>query len=454
LKTRHTVDSLVHEGVYRSIFRLAWPAVLENSLFTIVFVVDAIMVAQIGTVALAAVGLSGTLNFAFSAVFGSMQVAALSLVARSVGARDRESTEAYARQALLVGFSLGLLLVLVALFLPGQILRFMGASEEVVGAGKIYLALVMGASPIRMLFFVGAGILRGSGDTRTPMIVTALMNVFNVIFNWLLIFGVGPFPRLEVMGAGIATGAGFCLGGIFMLLALNRRMGFPFLSFLTKTDRLTLKDLFKVAMPSSLEQVLLRIGFLGLIRIVTSLGTVAYAAHIIAFRVESLAFMPGFGISIAAGTLVGQAVGARRFQIAERNFYKTTVVAMLIMGAIALVLFVFARYLVVPFHPEPEVARLAVVCIILAALEQPMLGFFFTMTGGLKGAGDTRSPMIIAIAGSFFRIGMVYLLAIVFGLGLPGVWLATIPDWSLRAILAYGFFRRGRWKRIGTARGV
>jgi putative MATE family efflux protein len=447
-------ESLVQEGVYRSIFRLAWPAIVENVLFTVVFVVDAIMVSQLGSVALAAVGLSGSINFAFSSVFGSMQVAALSLVARSVGANDRSSAEAYARQSLLVGFLFGSLLVGLAVLVPAHMLRIMGAAPDVVDVGRWYMMMVMGASPIRMLYFIGAGILRGSGDTRTPMFVTVFVNLSNVILNWLLIFGIGPFPRLEVLGAGIATGISFCLGGIFMLLALKKKMGFPYLSFLSRLDRTTLRDLFKVALPSSCEQILLRIGFLGFIRIVTSLGTVAYAAHIIAFRIESIAFMPGFGISIAAGTLVGQAVGARDLAMAERNFRKTTQVAMLVMSSIALALFLFARYLVAPFNPTPEVGSLSVVCIMLAALEQPPLAVFFTMTGGLRGAGDTRSPMIIAVAGSFLRIVLVYIAAVVLDMGLPGVWLATIPDWSVRAIMAYGFFKFGRWKRISFARGV
>jgi putative MATE family efflux protein len=447
-------EAILSQGVYRAIFKLAWPAILENVLFTVVFVVDAIMVAQLGSVALAAVGLSGTINFAFTSVFGSMQVAALSLVARSVGAGNRSSAEAYGRQALLIGFLLGSLLVGLAIFLPSQMLRLMGGEQDVVSVGRWYMMAVMGVSPVRMLFFVGAGILRGSGDTRTPMFVTAIVNTCNIVLNWLLIFGIGPFPRLEVLGAGIATGFAFFLGGILMLFSLRKRMGFPFLSFLTRTDRLTLRDLLKVALPSSMEQILLRIGFLGFVRIVTSLGTIAYAAHIIAFRIESIAFMPGFGISIAAGTLVGQAVGARNMIDAERNFRKTTLVAVLIMSSIAAILFVLARYLVIPFNPEPEVGRLAVVCVMLAALEQPPLAIFFTMTGGLRGAGDTRSPMIIAIVGSFIRIALVYVAVFVLRLGLPGVWLATIPDWSARAIMAYGFFKFGRWKKISFARGV
>jgi putative MATE family efflux protein len=195
--------------------------------------------------------------------------------------------------------------------------------------------------------------------------------------------------------------------------------------------------------------VIYRAGFAFFMRMVSSLGTASLAAHQIAMNVESLSYMPGFGLTVAATTLVGQALGAGKKDLAEAGIRRTMTFALVVMGNMALVFGLFGPQVVRAFGATPEVLALAGLAVRIAALEQLPIAVQMVVSGSLRGAGDTRTPMVVTVVGTLlFRVSAVYLLAIVLDLGLAGVWLGTAVDWTGRAILLYLLFQRGTWKRI------
>lgn len=192
-----------------------------------------------------------------------------------------------------------------------------------------------------------------------------------------------------------------------------------------------------------------RAGSLLFMRVVSALGTAALAAHQVAVRVESISFMPGLGLGIASTTLTGQALGAGRVDLAEKGVRQTLRLALQIMVALGVIFALFGRALVTVFGATPEVLDLAGLAVRIGALEQPSLAVLMVLSGAVRGAGDTRTPMWVSAAGVLlFRVPAVYLFAITFGWGLAGVWLGTALDWAARATLMAWFYRRGRWKAI------
>jgi putative MATE family efflux protein len=193
----------------------------------------------------------------------------------------------------------------------------------------------------------------------------------------------------------------------------------------------------------------MRLGFILFMRIVSALGEVPLAAHQIAVNVESLSYMPGFGLSVASTTLVGQSLGARKSDLAEESIRGTMRISLMVMGAVGVIFAVFGPALAAVFGSTPEVVALAGSAVRIGALEQLPIAVQMVIAGSLRGAGDMRTPMYATLLGTlFFRVPIVYLFAVVWGWGLDGVWLATALDWTARAALLYFLFRRGAWKKI------
>ncbi|MBM4067183.1 MAG: MATE family efflux transporter, partial [Planctomycetes bacterium] len=201
--------------------------------------------------------------------------------------------------------------------------------------------------------------------------------------------------------------------------------------------------------PAAIDAFLTQMGFLFFTKIVTILGTVSLAAHQIAVRIESISFMPGFALAVSTATLVGQSLGAKDVNLALLSMRRSCYFAMALMGFFALIFLIFPAQMAMMFKPEPSVLSLAVICVMIAALEQPALAIYMVYSGGLRGAGDTISPMIITIVGTLcFHVPVSYLFGITLGWGLAGVWFGSALDWICRAIAIYILYRSGRWKRV------
>jgi putative MATE family efflux protein len=452
LKQPQTIDLRI-ERLNRTIVELALPSVLESVLTTMVFFVATILIARLNDpVALAAVGLSSTLMWAADGLFQAISVSASAMVARFWGQRNFEAARRVAGQALILSVLVALLIMSLLIPAARPFLRLMDAEAAVVESGAQYLHILLATSVISFPLSVANSIMRATGDTRRPMYITALMNVCNMGAAYVLIFGLGGIPRMGVRGAALATSLARTLGGgiaVGILFSSKAPIRLRF-SHLRRLDLALVWRIVRISLPNIGETLISRLGFLLYNRILSALGTVAVAAHQIALRVESLAFMPGWGMATAAAALVGQALGAKKEDVAERGIQRTLLLGNGTMALLGSAFIAFAPHIVSVFGVQHvTMANMAITVIRISALEIFGLCSVMILGGCLRGAGDTRTPMIVTIAGTFlFRVPISYLFALALDGGLRGLWLATAVDWSMRAMIMFVLYKRGRWREI------
>lgn len=442
---------LTEKNLNKNIFKLGVPVAIENLLHMSVFISDTLMVGRLGTDAIAAVGLAGTLFFIISMVFSSLNVGTSSIIARHIGAKEKEIAQVVGAQSILMSVFLGIVITPFLLIYAKNILVSMSAEPRVTELGRSYLQIIGGFIIFRLVILSCNGILRGAGDTKTPMKVTVIINCINILFNWLLIFGVGPFPKLGISGAAWATAIAYITGAFLLCGKLFTKRCTLHVSLynMGKLHIESIQRIIRISFPAAIDAILTQLGFLFFTKIVTILGTIPLAAHQIAVRIESISFMPGFAFAVSTATLVGQSLGAKKTDLAFLSIRRNCYYALMLMGFFTLIFLVFPIQMVRVFNPEATVLSQAVACVMIAALEQPALALYMVYAGGLRGAGDTISPMIITIVGTlFFHIPLSYLFGITLGWGLSGVWLGSALDWIVRAIAMYILYRKGRWKSI------
>jgi len=442
---------LTKNNLNKNIIQLALPVALENVLHMAVFIVDIIMVGRLGTTAVAAVGLAGALNFVITMIFCALNAGTTALVARNFGAEEKAEAQTVAGQSLLLAIILGLIISPLIFYFASDILILMSAEESVVTLGSTYLKIVLSFLVLRLIILTGTAVFRGAGDTRTPMIITLVMNCANILFNWLLIFGIWIFPRMGVEGAAWATSIAYVIGAslIFYRLLSKKSILSINLKNIIGINKSIIQRILRISLPATLDAFLTQIGYLFFIKIVAMLGTVALAAHQIAIRIEAISFMPGYALAIATSTLVGQSIGAKKIDLARLSMKRNCQIALMMMGFFAFIFLAFAKPMAKVFHPEQDVLALSAFCIMIAAIEQPALAIYMVYAGGLRGAGDTLSPMIVTIVGTLcFHLPVAYIFGIVLEWGLAGIWFGAALGWILRSIAVYVLFRSGRWKKI------
>jgi len=430
---------------------LAVPAVVENLLQTLVFLVDTLLIGWLKDPAtLAAVSLASLFLNTANQIFAAVAITATSLVAHAWGAGEFERARRTAAQALSVSVGLAVVSTIVLWPAARPLMTMMGTSERAIDLGTLYMQTILVTSVLSFPMLVLNGVLRGSGDTRTPMAVAAAMNVINVIGASVLVFGLGPFPAMGLQGAAIATAGARLIGGLLSLALVMSGKRFLALSWrdVLRVDLALARRMLSLSLPTAGETVLMRLGFMLFIRIVSGLGEASLAANQLAVNVESLSFMPGLGLSVASTTLVGQSLGARRPDLAEETVRIALRLSMLVMGLLSIVFALWGPAIVALFGSTPEVSYLAGRAVRLSALEQLSIAAQMVIAGSMRGAGDMRTPVVATLIGTFaVRVPLVYWLAVTLGWGLDGVWIGTAVDWGIRGALLYLLFRRGDWKR-------
>ena len=442
---------LSKDKLARQIINLATPAVLENISHTMLHLADAVMIACLGSVYLAAVAIAGVIVWRVIATPGCIYAGAVAMVARYYGAREFDKVRTTVAQALLMSLGIGLVITVFGIAGAGKFMTWMGAEPDVAQAGRIYLKIVLAASFFYLIEMVGAGCLRAAGDTRTPMFVGVFMNILNIALSLLLIFGVWFFPKLGIKGAALGTAIASITGGIFIVYVLFTSHSLIQISLkdLSKVRFDYIKKIIEISIPFGLEEIVRSVGVLAFVRMIAVIGTVALAAHTIAIRIESISFTIGWGFAIAATTLVGQSLGKKDLELARLSFKYTTIYSVCIMSIIGAAFLFFPGLFLRLFQPEPDVWRLGIFCVQVMALEQPLLALTMTLSGGIRGSGDTISPLLTGLLGVVFvRIFLCYILAFPLGMGFKGIYYGMVIDWAFRSAAIYYLYRRGRWTRI------
>lgn len=437
-------------SVTRQVLALAWPSVAEQALVTLIGLVDAYIVGHLGAAALAGVGLGGQVLNLVAALFGAVGVGATALIARHIGAREPGEANRLAWQAVLLAAAIGLLAATAGGLFAEPIIRLLGAAPEVVVTGSAWLRTVSPSFALIGVLLVGNAALRGAGDTRSPLGVMLVVNVVNVAVAWTLTRGAFGLPSLGVVGTGLGAASGQIAGGLLVLSLLARGRGPLRLGLsLPRPDLARLRRILNIGLPAGAEQVLLQIALLNLAGVITQFGTAAYAAHSIGLRIVALSFLPGWGFSVAATTLVGQALGAREPERARQSTYVAFGMALAVMSAMGALLFLFEAPILSFFTDDPAVLAAGAIVIRTAAVQQPLLAASFVFSGALRGAGDTRATMLITVSSIWaLRLIAAYGLGVALGLGIFGAWLAVGIDFGFRAFMFWRRFESGRWMTL------
>jgi putative MATE family efflux protein len=437
----------------RSVIRLAWPVVIQQVSFTTVQLVDTFLVGHLGEDALAGVGLASILYwFPLSGMF-AIGVGATAVVSRNMGAGRPERAEAALRGTQILALIWGVVMGVVFFTGATPMLRIMGAEPTALDDGVLYMQAAAFGIPFYTLLYAGNACLQGAGDTRTPMLIMLVVNLVNGIVAYLLINGPGPFPAYGVRGSGLGYLASALAGASLVLGFLLKGNGVLHLdlSKALSLERLETGRVLKVGVPSGAEQLQFQMAFLLYTRIIATLGTTALAAHQVALRVEGLSFQPGFGLGIAAATLVGQGLGAGRPDLAEKAAASATRIAIVFMSTTGVLLMIFGGPITRLFINDDDVVDIGRKLLLVFGFALPAMAVSQALGGALRGAGDTRAVLGIMTAGVWgVRLAPAYLLAIVAGFGTPGAWVAAVMDINSRALLMFLRFRQGRWKGIGV----
>ena len=438
------------------IFTLAWPTMLEQSMSTAVQYVDAAMVGRLGAAATAAVGVTTTINWMIGSTVSALGIGFLSFIAQAYGAGDRQRAARASSQAVLAALISGTLFTVLPLALHRQVPVWMQADKSIRESAGLYFFILYTPMLLRAASIIFGTALRASGDTRTPMRVGILMNVINVVLNYLLIYpthtvwGVKvPGAGLGVTGAAIASAVSYAVGGIGITLALWRHPVISPRGQRLRPDWEILKPCLKVALPSTLQRFGTSFGYVAFAAMINALGTVPLAAHSIANTVESAFYIPGYGMQTAAATLTGNALGAgdkeRMKDLAHMLLILETAM-MLVSGTL---LFLFAPGMMGLFTVDAAVIALGATVLRMVAVSEPFYGVAIILEGMLQGVGDTVTPFICNIIGMWgVRILGTFLCTRLLRLGLEAAWACMIAHNLLLFLLLTVHYRRGRWNPL------
>ena len=447
---------------------LAWPLFLEQILSTLVSFADTAMVGTLGATATASVSISNSFVFLLNGAVMALGVGITAYVARSVGARDYEAAKAYIRHALLLLVLVGLPIALVPVILHKQIPLWMGAGEDFLATAQEYLLITSVFRIFTMAMMVLGSVFRGRGDTKTPLRINIVVNLLNIVGNYLLIhephtlritLGFLGIDRaipmwgagLGVAGAALSTGISWLLGGtaLIVMLFVKRDPTQISLRDSFKPDMAIIRRVVKLSIPAMLERICMSLSGIVVTKSIATLGTAAVAANAVYSTAESLSFMPAFAFATAATTLVGQSLGAQKPQLAKRYAWNTVGIGVGVMLLAGMGLFIFANPLVRIINSDPSVVTLAERCLRTVAFVQPVQVIAWVLAGALRGAGDTKWPFYITAAGNWLIRALGAMLCIrVFHLGLPEAVICMCVDQAVRSVCMYLRFRTGKWMSV------
>jgi putative MATE family efflux protein len=440
----------------REVATLAWPAMLQGLVATVVLFTDRLFLGRYSTEALGSLSISSVLVWSVFNLFSAYGAGVLAIIGRRIGAGDNATARATLRAVLLLAGAIGTVVAVLGFSLRWPIAETLAGgrtSHEVRLMATQYMAIVFACAPLEFMATAGSTALQASGDTRTPMIIGAITGLVNLVLSWVLVYGHAGMPELGVRGAAIGTAVAFSMQGLLVLLALRFRAGGFSLARRAADLRLSLRSILapvmRVSSRSFGERILFHSAYIGFTALIGHLGDVSMAAHQSLFAIEAISFVAADGLGVAAGALVAQKLGAGRTDEAALAARLAARVGAVVLGVIGLIFLVIPELCLRILTDDAEVIALGASCLRVAAIAQPMMALTQTYSGALRGAGDTTSPMWAALIGPVMvRLLACYVFAYPLGLGLLGIWMGSTLDWLVRTAFLVRIFRAGRWQNI------
>jgi putative MATE family efflux protein len=433
----------------RSIVLLAIPMVLEMVLESLFAVVDVFWVSRLGSDAIATVGLTESVLTLVFAVGMGLGMSTTAMVARRIGEKDPDGAAVSAVQAIFLGLLASFALGIPFFLLAPQLLGLMGASPAIIATGANYTRVALGGSGVVLLLFLNNAILRGAGDAAIAMRLLWVSNILNLILDPCLIFGLGPFPKLGVTGAALATFSGRGIGVLYQFYRLAK--GTERIRILRRHLRLrgaVLWRLVRVSITGILQFLISQASWVGLVRIVSLFGAPALAAYTIAIRIVIFAILPSWGLSNAAATLVGQNLGAGHPDRARSAVYRTGLWNMVFLGSVGVVFIVFAPWIIHLFTQDAAVVPIAIHCLRIFSCGNIAFAYGMVMLQAFNGAGDTLTPTYVNLFGFWIlEIPLAWWLAMHTAMRVDGVFLSVVVAQFTIVLISLFLFRQGRWAR-------
>ncbi len=440
---------MFNKKIIKEVLDLALPAVFEMILYMLIWVLDTMMVGKYGgQVTVSTVGLSSEIMYTLSNVFVAMglSIGTISLVSRKLGNKDKIKAEHYASLGSFATFVIGLFICTNTLIFAPKILYFAGARDTVLSLGIIYMRITSVGIFFNMLMNILNAVLKGSKNTKTPLIASIIINIINLFLDWVLIFGKLGFPELGVKGAAIATATAQITGFIFILIYTFKFSEIKLrFKYIKKINKGKLIKLIKLSTPASMQQAAIElIRLIGTV-LIMYLGQISFAANQITTTIESVSFMPATGFSIAATTLVGHKIGNKEYKEAKHYAYICTIIGITFMLICSIMFLIVPRFLISLFikKTELDVIKLGTTCLMIASIEQVPMGISMILGGALKGSGDTKTPFFISLISSWF-IRLPLLVYLIYYLKLPVtfVWWISSIQWIFEGLAIFIAFKR------------
>ena len=445
---------LTQDSILKGVWSLAWPVVTASLLHTMVGLVDIKMVGMLGPAPIAAVGMGRQIHMMLTTVLIMLSTGTTALVARYVGEGSPNKASAVLKESITLGV-LGCLLILMPaglMFARGALI-LLGGAEDVVALGTPYLRILFVGMAFMVFTMLVNASLRGAGDTKTPLVILGLVNILNMVGDYVLIFGIGPFPRMGVNGAAVASVLARAVGamvGVWGLLSgrfvvrLNLRHRF-------RMDWTMARRILRIGVPTGLQGVVRNGSRMVLIKVVasTAAGTAAISSYVIGTQVLGISSHIGLALSTATMTMVGQNLGAGRPDRAAQSGWSAAKIAAMAMGMTGAIFFLFAGPIMRAFTDDPSVIQMGRQLLRIVVLAHPSVGVSMALTGGLRGAGDTASPFYYTIICLLFiQVSAAYVLGIAMGWETVGIWIAICVAGTIRGGLMARKFKQGKWKEI------
>ncbi len=421
-----------------TIMALAWPTMLEQMMQTAVQYIDTAMVGSLGTQATAAVGATTTVNWLIGSSVSALGVGFLSYISQALGAKDKDSAVRASSQAVLVSVITGLLFTAVTLSLSKAVPVWMQVDESIRSTASQYFFILYTPMLFRTASIIFSALLRGAGDSKTPMRVGIIVNIINVVFNFLWIYPTRQISIFGtdvtvwgagygVLGAAAASALSFTVGGIIITVALWHHKVISPKKASLRPDWSVLKPCLKVAIPNMLQRFGTSLGYVAFASMINSLGEISTAAHTVANTVESAFYIPGYGMQAAAATLTGNALGAKDRQRMKDLALVMTIVEVVLMLLSGGLLFIFASNMVSIFSSDAQVIRLGTTVLKMVAVSEPVYGVSIIIEGMLQGEGNTKTPFVFNILGMWgVRIIGTFICTQLLSMGLVSAWACMI----------------------------